>query len=360
MCPHEIDCKGAKGKFLRVRLPGRTRAISLDYVDAYRTRPKHAKVKTEATDPKRDLSCYSIESHEPPAPLSADFLEEIKVLNYQISLDPTDPIFYSTCFTYEAIPEWLPLESETIDTAGFTWSKNISVDFTLFVCFVTTNTTLSHSLALILAPSTLSSDFSGHCLDCDSYYENYLARNRSFDPLVDSPPQWWFTKEVCVDCTKLFAANILGSDDPDPSDDNDSDSVFIAMLAFAAVGLVFVYLVVMLGTQYFCPRTLSTTLHDSKNPLAKAGSIETDSPPVSPSSPSSPRSSPISGAPSRRSSFEYMTSHRASRESVDYADGRASTDNFRIVNALFHSAPLANMKTKWKTTFAADGQHANL
>ena len=43
-------------------------------------------------------------------------------------------------------------------------------------------------------------NFSGWCLDCDSYYQNYL--NKSVDPTTETP-QWYFNNE-CEDCNVKY------------------------------------------------------------------------------------------------------------------------------------------------------------
>ena len=52
-CPYEVDCGGAVGNFVRVRLPGPNRAVSLASVDVYRSKPPGLPVETAAEDPKR-------------------------------------------------------------------------------------------------------------------------------------------------------------------------------------------------------------------------------------------------------------------------------------------------------------------
>ena len=69
-----------------------------------------------------------------------------------------DPIFYSTCLVWGVTTEWLPIASDTRETNTIP-----------------------------------ASNYSGWCLDCDSYYSNFL--NKSVDPTMDTP-QWYFADQV--------------------------------------------------------------------------------------------------------------------------------------------------------------------
>jgi len=45
----------------------------------------------------RGYGCYGLEAQMAPSADSETFLEDVKRLDYTISSDPEDPIFYSTC-----------------------------------------------------------------------------------------------------------------------------------------------------------------------------------------------------------------------------------------------------------------------
>ena len=174
ICPYEVDCGGVHGNYVRVRLPGQGRILSLANVDVFRTKPVGIPTETALDDSKRGYGCYGVEAHYAPDASSANFLEEVKVLDYTISLDPKDPIFYSTCLTYETTIEWLPIQddSSSADTeVARQWN------------------------------------FSGWCLDCDSYYQNFVNKTSA----LEVTPQWWFSP-ICEDCDVKF-----GFKDPNPS-----------------------------------------------------------------------------------------------------------------------------------------------
>ena len=79
ICPYEVDCGGARGNFVRVRLPGQDRILSLASVDVFRTKPVGIPTETSLDDSKRGYGCYGVEAHYAPDANSVNFLEEVKV-----------------------------------------------------------------------------------------------------------------------------------------------------------------------------------------------------------------------------------------------------------------------------------------
>jgi len=159
-CPIEVDCGGAAARFVRVRLPGPDRAVFLDPSEglrAYRTAPKGVRLGSQSPkeSPVHELACYGIETFDPPDANSEEFLEKLKQLDYSISLDPQDPIFYSTCLIFDQVTEWLPLSSEGGSSSA----------------------------------SQRPWNFSGHCLDCDSFKQNYIDRPNVTDAASFMSPQ---------------------------------------------------------------------------------------------------------------------------------------------------------------------------
>ena len=151
--------------FTSVRLPGAGRLLAVRSVDVFRARPpgSHLHAPTAASDSERAYACYSIEAQFSPSADSDTFLEEVKMLDYTVSTDPTDPIFYSTCMMYRIVTEWFPIDDDakSAETAVLRqWN------------------------------------FSGWCLDCDSYYQNYLNRTK---PSLDD-----YHTPQCKDFSSLF------------------------------------------------------------------------------------------------------------------------------------------------------------
>ena len=170
-CPYEIDCGGVIGTYVRVRLPGSGRALALRSVDVFRAEPKGVPLSTSAEDPQRGYACYGTEAQLTHEATTETFLEEVKLLDYTISTDPRDPIFYSTCFHFEIVTNWLPIFDLSVD-----------VDNAVHRQF----------------------NFSGHCLSCESYFQNYLNRT---DPSLNGyiSPQWyWQSSGDCEDCDAKY------------------------------------------------------------------------------------------------------------------------------------------------------------
>ena len=119
-CPFEVNCGGQVGSYVRVRLPGEGRILALRSVDVFRSKPVGENVKdhTSAEESKRGYACYGVEAPAAPSASSENFLEEVKKLDYQVSTDPTDPIFYSTCMMYRIVYDWLPIKDDAAEAAG--------------------------------------------------------------------------------------------------------------------------------------------------------------------------------------------------------------------------------------------------
>jgi hypothetical protein len=148
-----IDCNGARGKFVRIHLPGANRIFSgAAYVNT---------VEPPAFNPNQ-LACYGV---RPRAQTST-------VPEFLISHDPADPIFYSSCLVRERNMEW-----------------------------VAPNTPPP-------PPPPPRSDFGMKCLDCNNYKENRALVNTVNYTMI-APPVWIFS-EHCLACSEEDAD---GADD---------------------------------------------------------------------------------------------------------------------------------------------------
>ncbi len=115
LCPIEVDCGGVKGKYVRVRLPGQNRVLAVANVDVFRSEPiSTPSASTVAGDAARAYACYGLESKPYPVPTSANFLNDLKIMDYEFASDVGDPVFYSTCYVYEEIKTFLPLPGDAV------------------------------------------------------------------------------------------------------------------------------------------------------------------------------------------------------------------------------------------------------
>mmetsp|Transcript_19620 Transcript_19620/g.34991 ORF Transcript_19620/g.34991 Transcript_19620/m.34991 type:complete len:1048 (-) Transcript_19620:322-3465(-) len=94
LCPIRVDCKGARGKYVRVRLRGVLRYLDVESVDVYRHHSSPAAANDDNSTPK----CYALESRE-----GSETTTE-----YTISKDPNDPVYASTCYVRTEEIEFLP------------------------------------------------------------------------------------------------------------------------------------------------------------------------------------------------------------------------------------------------------------
>jgi hypothetical protein len=135
-----VDCKGARGKYLWVQLPGSNRILNF--------RPQFSRAKVAL--PKDSLLCYGGVPRYP-----TELLPEYITTN-----DPEDPVFYSTCYIREFDKSWeFPL-------AG--------------------------------SPPPKDWRFSGQCIDCPSF----VAGDSTFTTAqlnVTQPPKWTITDQ-CINC----------------------------------------------------------------------------------------------------------------------------------------------------------------
>ena len=93
LCPVHHDCKGAKGDYVRIELRGERRIVDVD-VDVNR-----ASVEASTTAyGDNTMVCWAVVPR-PEASLPVPLAE------FYTTMDPEDPIFYSTCYVKEI--EWL-------------------------------------------------------------------------------------------------------------------------------------------------------------------------------------------------------------------------------------------------------------
>jgi hypothetical protein len=165
LCPIEVDCKGAIGKYVQLRLPsGATRKTNriLDAtVKVFRAKPT---ISLQA----QEFVCYGLE-----AGLSSETKPE-----FVITDDSSDPAFFSTCFVREKDITFLPVDTK-ITTAKARWK------------------------------------FAGKCLNCRSFA--HAAGLGQPDPSLNATAKAaanmfeatrWTLDARCVDCEALVAAGV--------------------------------------------------------------------------------------------------------------------------------------------------------
>ena len=161
--PVRVDCSGARGEYVRIRLPGQgERLFAAASVHVHRAAsplvPREAPFAAAKTRPP--MACYGVQLRPPPAANDPNVLIEAKKHAMQLVVDnPEDPIFYSTCFVRALIKSWLPLERnadatarEAVSTEGLWRFAN-----------------------------------GQYCLACDSYKANHLA---VYNLSVMRTPHW--------------------------------------------------------------------------------------------------------------------------------------------------------------------------
>jgi hypothetical protein len=94
-CPWVVDCAGATGRYLRVRLPGADRVV--DAAPLTVTPFRVAAVGLADSQ----LLCHAVE-----VGVSNSITPE-----FHVTTDPRDPAFYSTCWKLVPALTWLPTSS---------------------------------------------------------------------------------------------------------------------------------------------------------------------------------------------------------------------------------------------------------
>ena len=167
--PVQIDCKGAKGRYVRIRLPGKgERLMPHAEVAVHRDKlPTNTSVPS-ASDAKMPMTCYGLQAREVPAANDPNVLAETKKHPMQIVTDnPEDPIYYSSCLVREVERVWMPVLSDEGDGAAqhaWFWKDR------------------------------------GQCLACESYTQNYVtALKTPFDSKALNTTHWWL-QQSCGAC----------------------------------------------------------------------------------------------------------------------------------------------------------------
>ena len=145
------------------------------YASTPETKPATVEERAEAiksTNPDLQMSCYTVEPRSPPDADANDLLAATKLHPKTIvSNNPSDPIFWSTCYDRVKITEWLPLlgaegEGDAIVGAAYTFNNGT------------------------------------FCLDCESVRLNH--NNGSYDMAKMSTPRWWLQpKGQCQNCDAI-------------------------------------------------------------------------------------------------------------------------------------------------------------
>ncbi|GAB5361988.1 hypothetical protein AAMO2058_000759600 [Amorphochlora amoebiformis] len=145
----KVDCKGQTGKYLRVYLRGQNRVLMIRRVNIHRPVVVPSQLATPAPNHRKSL-CYGLR------PRVASLTQP----SFITTEDPTDPIFYSTCYTRSWKTEWLPLPKLT-------------------------------------PPEPRKFIFNGECLSCTSFLETdpstAISQNKTLN--------WYFSTDTCQSCT---------------------------------------------------------------------------------------------------------------------------------------------------------------
>ena len=186
--PLLIDCAGATGKYLRLRLPGAdgTRLLAVESVNVHKANIADAAAPAPAqTEPRKPMVCYGVQMKDAPAADDPNILADTKQHAFKVVVDnPEDPVFFSTCYTRSIIKKWYPLEgvgNATGNADGALWSF----------------------------------DDGKHCLSCASYRQNYAREAAEGYSMATMPtPQWWLKKDgcACTDCEDQSKAALFDDD----------------------------------------------------------------------------------------------------------------------------------------------------
>ena len=200
---HRIDCRGARGQYLQIWLPGEgSRVFSvLNQVTVHAARlppcrdgnpadmecdpgPLAGTAETpSAADPNMSMVCYGVEAIAPPDAADPNLLAETKVFPQLLATGPEDPIWFSSCLMRAIIKTWLPLgesgESGESGAVANPWQFEASDS----------------------APSGLEN----YCLSCDAYETNYINEQAAGYNITEMPTRHWFLQPnnmtgCCVDC----------------------------------------------------------------------------------------------------------------------------------------------------------------
>ena len=145
LCPIRVRCGGIRARYVRVELPGKHRILHVDFksdIKIYRDVPNPNDVSIG------DFAAYSVAVATPT----------LTRPEYTISTDPTDPIFYSTCFTYQIRRKFRSIKD---------------------------------------APPPLQWNYNGRCLDCENYHEHMRKFNIT---RPDAPTTKWMLSNTCQNC----------------------------------------------------------------------------------------------------------------------------------------------------------------
>ncbi|GAB5361974.1 hypothetical protein AAMO2058_000758800 [Amorphochlora amoebiformis] len=228
-CLIRIDCRGETGSYLRIRLRGQQRTLAIYRVKVHRPVPRPQDMKTPTSTAKSKMLCYGLEPR----------IATETAPGFITTEDPSDPIFYSTCFARSRDVEWLPLPS-----------------------------------ASALPPQDWR--FNGECLSCTSFAEN----GPSIPISQNITPQWWLESNTCQNCFGDPATWGVGKIDgptpnptpsptppapttpipttPNDNSDNKENGESLGTVMIVGVALVGVLVPAAAGIGYMCWKRRST------------------------------------------------------------------------------------------------------
>eukprot|EP00041_Stephanoeca_diplocostata_P031091 m.960219 g.960219 ORF g.960219 m.960219 type:complete len:1597 (+) comp23883_c0_seq1:128-4918(+) len=146
LIPMDINCHGVIGRYVRLHLPGSDRILDVT-IEVHRSIPQMANMSHEKV-------CYGVEAR-PQTTTSPEYIT---------SNDPTDPVFYSTCYQREQNISWRAPVGGRAKPATPQWA------------------------------------FNGQCLDCTNYRTNAMKDVNPNATLRRVPT--WQMADVCTDCDR--------------------------------------------------------------------------------------------------------------------------------------------------------------
>mmetsp|Transcript_31071 Transcript_31071/g.49976 ORF Transcript_31071/g.49976 Transcript_31071/m.49976 type:complete len:1169 (-) Transcript_31071:2462-5968(-) len=155
LCTLNVNCGGVKARFVRIQLLGQNRILALSGVDVFRKEPPKSS----------SMICYGVELE------AQEQRENNGAPQFVLSSDPSDPIFYSSCYLIKPTQVWLPYK-ETATGGGTAGTGSASFPWVVD---------------------------GGKCLNCSSLAQNY--RNAHHQSMVVMTPRWWLSDDICLDCT---------------------------------------------------------------------------------------------------------------------------------------------------------------
>lgn len=109
----EVNCAGAVGRYLRISLPGENERVLPISTVVHVHRARAPSPNPSSATEKRPTVCYGVQPR-PKGTSGEELLAASKKHEFLIApTNPQDPIFYSSCYSYDVIKTWLPIGNES-------------------------------------------------------------------------------------------------------------------------------------------------------------------------------------------------------------------------------------------------------